>query len=458
MKNGLFFEDGELIYYKEDAPCHAGVIKVDGSIYYISAKGRAVKGEHIVHGEMTNGLIKRGTYTFGQDYKLIKNSYIAPKKHKKRKKQKKPSQIALISILSGFLCLILLAGILDATGVIGLGISHSQSSPREEPRYILPSFEEEVLLCSDTAKKLYDGQIPAGAAAVTGVPYRSFVFEYNLRNQSGKLFLSENQDMAQAEEYALPADQSSLIIHNLKTGTTYHYQVIIGQEVHPGSFTTAPSTRFLSIPGALNTRDIGGYVNQDGKTVRQGLLIRGSEIDGLVEKTYFIPNASLTDIQNTFGFVCDFDLRGDETFADHYESRLGEHVTHKFYETPQYGQIFNKAYLPALRQIFADLANPDNYPMYLHCTYGADRTGTIVFLLQGVLNIPEEEMVREYQRTGFTYGQYANSDSMDVIIAGLKQYEGDTLQEKIVTYLTTVVGVTQEEIASIRSIHLAENG
>ena len=454
LKDGLIFEDGELVYYKNGHPYHAGLIKLDGCIYYINSDGRAVKGQYIVHGEMTNGLLKRGTYTFGDDYKLIKNSYIPPKKRRSKKRGKRNSLIPVFALLLLFLFVILIAGRMDDRTFDSPANAETQESNNESSQIILPAFDEEVLLCSQSAKQLYDGQITAAAAVEAGNPYRPFTFEYYIGENPGVLLVSEQEDLTNPVQYTLDQNKNSLTIHNLKTGTNYYYKAIVDGTEYPGSFTTAQSTRYLSIPGALNTRDIGGYMTVDNQTVKQGLLIRGSEIDGLVEKDYFIPIDSLPDVQNTFGFVFDFDLRGAGTFSGDYESRLGEHIKHEFYGAPQYGQIFSEAYQPALREIFSELANPENYPMYLHCTYGADRTGTIVFLLQGVLNMPEEEMIREFQRTGFAFNAYEESTAMDVVIEGMKQYEGSTLQEKIVSFLTGVVGVTESEIASIREIFL----
>ena len=318
----------------------------------------------------------------------------------------------------------------------------------------LPQFEQEVLLCSDEAKQVYDSELKIENAVAAGAPYRPFVFEYRLENASGVLRLSEDSSFADAREYPLDKAQTSISIDNLKTGITYYYQVEVSGKQYSGTFQTAASNRFISIPGVENLRDIGGYKTLDGKTIKQGLLIRGCELDGIKNNDYFLADEDVAGVQETFGFVYDLDLRSPEITEGDYQSRLGADVGHKFYDAPTYAQIFREEYLGAVRDIFADLADPDKYPMYLHCTWGRDRTGTIVLLLQGLLNVPKEDLLQEYRLTGYVTPSVATNNKMDVVFMQLEGYEGDTLQEKIVSYLTTEVGVTQEEIASIQSIFL----
>ncbi len=465
MKEGLIFEEGELRYYKSGHLYHAGVVEQGGALYYIDSRGRAAKGQRVIHGEMTNGLLKRGTYTFGEDYKLVKGSYIAPKKQKKKKKKQGSSpkwykQKSVRWIMTGIL---LLTVVIVAAAIVDRAIDGrlfatkpKEIAQSEQITVDLPSFEQEVVLCSPAAKQLYDGTVSTKTAVAEGPAYRAFSFDYQLRGASGILLLGENPSLAGAREYVLSEQENKLLIHNLKTDTQYYYKVTVDGKSYTGSFKTAASTRFVNIPGAVNTRDIGGYKTADGKTVKQGMIIRGSEIDGLVERFYYVQPDAIPEIQETFDFVYEFDLRGAGLYPGPYQSKLGQDVEHKFYGAPQYGAIFSEAYIPALKDIFTDLADPDNYPMYMHCTYGADRTGTIMFLLQGVLNMSREDMLREYQRTGFVSESFADSTAVNIIIDGLQQYAGDTLQQKIVTYLTTVVGVTEEQIEAIRSILLAD--
>ena len=216
----------------------------------------------------------------------------------------------------------------------------------------------------------------------------------------------------------------------------------------------APSLeeRLVTIDGAQNTRDIGGVVTLDGRTVKTRMLVRGTELDGLGDARFCIDEAARDAAMETFGFVCDFDLRAAE--LDGYVSPLGTEVTHTFFAAPMYEEVFEEDGKAALRRMFTALADEANYPMYLHCTYGADRTGTLVFLLQGVLGVSQEEMLREYRLTARTFPAYLTNGDLQPLLDGLSAYEGETLGERIETFLVTDVGVTAEELESIRAILL----
>lgn len=459
MKNGLVFEDDALIYYKNDKPYHAGVIKVDDAIYYIGSKGRAVKGKHVVHKDMSNDILKRGTYTFGDDYKLVKGSYIAPKRKKRnspKSKDKRAKNIILYTFLTVIVVLLVCIFLFDISK-LSLNKPTTDPAKQETPAAVTVTLEDEdILLCSGSAKEEFDGELALTEAVYTGNPYRAMRFTYQLSGESGVLILSEDPTLTYAQHFLLPVGTSNISIDNLKTDTTYYYKVIVKGQEYPGSFHTADSTRFVSIPGLVNTRDIGGYVTKDGYRVRQGLLIRGVEMDGLVSTDYIIPEEELASVRELFGFAYDFDLRNPSIYQGDYVSRFG--IPHNFYDSPAYGSIFNATYQASIHRIFSDLADPQKYPMFMHCTWGTDRTGTIVFLLQGVLNMSDEDMLREYELTGYSTPSIVGNGNLDAIISGLQGYEGDTVQEKIVNYLITDIGITEEQIESIRTIFLEGYG
>ncbi|MBE6763988.1 MAG: tyrosine-protein phosphatase [Ruminococcaceae bacterium] len=462
MKNGLIQENGKWIYYKDGEPYHAGVIQHGDDIYYISSHGRPVTGQHVVHTSMANGILKRGIYTFDEDGRLIKDSYRPPEKRKKRSRQKSKVRLNTnqLSVICGIVLIIAFLLVVIWTASSGDAPLAPQPPTQTEPTspstpsVVMPVFEEEVLLCSTFAMELYNGEADLAQAFQSGNPYRPFAFEYRLAHTSGILRVSETAEMTDYREFVLDKDKTVLLIDNLKTGTTYYYRATADGEDYTGSFCTAQTPRFVSVPSLKNVRDIGGYRTESGKTVKQGLIIRGPEADGLVNPDYFIPKNDIPAVQETFGFVYEMDLRASDIYAGTYHSRFGNDVKHRFYAASSYAGIFRPENLAAIKAVFSDLANPANYPMYLHCTWGADRTGTIVFLLQGVLGVSEKDMTLEYQLTEFATSGFSQKENLDKLIWGLESYEGDTLQEKIVHYLTETVGVTPQEIASIRRILL----
>ena len=248
----------------------------------------------------------------------------------------------------------------------------------------------------------------------------------------------------------------ALLIYHLIPGTQYYYRLNLvlssGNIVSTvGTFRTAQSPRILSVDGIHNVRDIGGWETMDGQRIQYGLLYRGTELDGGVESTYRLTEDGVEDMIAVLGIRFDMDLRAS---SDNNGDVLGDGVVHKNYPVAMYSHILNENNNEIVRSIFADLANKDNYPIYMHCTYGRDRTGTVCYLLEALLGMSDEDLHKEYELSAFK-DSYANLEDFSLFVTRISMLEGNTTQEKVEGYLLSI-GVTNEQIASIREIFLGE--
>jgi protein-tyrosine phosphatase len=227
-----------------------------------------------------------------------------------------------------------------------------------------------------------------------------------------------------------------------------------------GEFSTAQSLRFISLDGASNVRDIGGWKTESGKTIKYGMLFRGGEIDG--GKNTGHPDFRLTKEGiaqlRAFGIKTDLDLRSEDVKVSEF-SILGSDVTRTFYDAAQYEAILKPSNAEKIRKIFSTLAKPEAYPVYLHCTHGVDRAGSTTMMLEALLGVAKADLIRDYELSAFYHNykhvnrELNNGGTLLALIAGLEAYEGETLADKTANFLLSV-GVTQAEIDSIRNILL----
>ena len=176
--------------------------------------------------------------------------------------------------------------------------------------------------------------------------------------------------------------------------------------------------RILSLHGAANFRDLGGYHTVDGRQVKWGSIYRSEALGRLSEE-------DLEHLRELgLRLICDLRTPGEI-------KRLPDRVpkTTRWAATPaQEGDfdksmlstlLFNRKIIPELmRQSYPKLlvenahyfgailslyANPDNLPAVFHCTAGKDRAGLTAALLLGLLGVPEKTIVEDYTLSNLAF-------------------------------------------------------
>ncbi len=280
----------------------------------------------------------------------------------------------------------------------------------------------------------------------------SYLLEYGVKSESEKT------------QVTLDGKTTSYELHNLLKATEYEWSVTVTMpdgETYCAteSFTTSDNCpRVLVIDGICNTRDMGGYLTASGKRTKQGMIYRGGS---LLPADIFNTTLSAEGkkyMSEVLGIKTDFDLRGKSGLTESPipgATLMGSAID-------GYASAFSNTYKEAYRQVFSAMAKRENYPMYIHCTGGADRTGTIAFLFNALLGVSERDLIVDYETTSFSVygtrstqsGTYADPYFKN-FYTQLQSFEGETLSEKTEKYMLSI-GVTQEEIDNIRLIMFGE--
>ena len=299
-------------------------------------------------------------------------------------------------------------------------------------------------------------------------------------------------------------------VWNLEVGATYRWTVKAGTESIKGSFRTERTApRLIRVPKVPNIRDLGGRTGLDGRRIRQGMVYRSAGLNdnapvihytldevlqlekdgklaslGRTGKRYSDKlragkkldpkylrlvkagpdrpgKARLTDetrayMRTVLGVRTDIDLRTDAECFGMTGSPLGDGV--RWVHVPYHGYASVHAEgTNDTREVFRVFLDPKNYPIDFHCIGGADRTGTVAALLEGLLGVSEEDIWRDYQTTAFIGGI---NDSRHLqwftdFVKSFGRYEGATLADRIARYFLAL-GFTEKDIAAFREIMLEQ--
>ena len=273
--------------------------------------------------------------------------------------------------------------------------------------------------------------------------------------------LSMNEDFS--DSWTHEADTNSLELVNLLIGTTYWWKVdavsssgkVLSSSETASFYVNDDPPRVLYVHGITNVRDLGGWKTMDGGIIRQGLAYRTAKLNVNYSDTHLIKDDGIEVMVNDLGIKTEIDLRRlDNDEAGAYKEGgpgvLGPSVT--YIQTPMattkpYIQPASYESIGRVMKIFAD---ENNYPLFFHCSIGTDRTGIIAFFILGLCGVSDENIHRDYLFSNFgAIGSGRSPIDLKAYYTAISEYEGETTEQKMRSFLRTNCGVTDEDMDNI---------
>ena len=264
-------------------------------------------------------------------------------------------------------------------------------------------------------------------------------------------------------------EKTHVRLDNFEVGRTYSWKVtakVDGGEVSAGgTFVTEDrAPRMIHLHGVPNMRDIGGLKGLDGRRVRQGRIYRSAGLNSNATKgkdgtmkpgKERLNDAARKCAKQTLGIRTDVDLRSDRECFGMTGSPLGPEVKWLHVPSSAYSGFHKPAGKEAFAKVFRAFLDAERYPLVFHCIAGADRTGSLAFVLEALLGVDEDDLYRDWEVTGFEKSKidFRHETRFDKLVKGFNAYPGATIHERVVAFVKSC-GFTDADIARFRELML----
>jgi protein-tyrosine phosphatase len=227
----------------------------------------------------------------------------------------------------------------------------------------------------------------------------------------------------------------------------------------------APGT-WITLDGARNARDIGGYTTSDGKRVKGGKVYRSGTLAGLT--------ATGVSQLNTLGVKWSFDLRNDAERYVHGKDKVGTGIKPWIapvgnddednpFDPPVAGQVTpsvisefqsyvtRSSNVISVGSVARMLAIQGGIPLIFNCDSGSLRSGWTTAVLMTVLGVPRTQVNNEFLLSNTTLGaQYLFTDYLDAGFNKITEVYGDWA-----TFVQIGLGLDAGDITALKSNLLA---
>ena len=269
--------------------------------------------------------------------------------------------------------------------------------------------------------------------------------------------------------------------------------------------------QFIPVNGIINARDLGGYIMQDGRRLRDGMLLRSAHLaDATDEDLQYlssIPIAKVIDFRKDIEMNGKTDrmvpgaeyIRLEIDASGKIVSQATEDEKRLFTGNKQFDvkkfmvmAAFNPMAQRIAQQMYPNLTNdPEcrkqfkqffrlildtaNGAILYHCTQGKDRTGFASALILAALGADRDTIVADFDATNRVYEEDVRQCCQNVRLMGGKENEIATVKSflgantdnfikalesidrefgTMEAYLKGPIGLTEQDILTLRERYL----